>query len=85
MLTASGDEFISMRFLRNIIPGQSDHYIKYPLPRLLDALKRYSLLRQVEQKEMGSGLSQEPADSLVETGESRTPRPRKATQNILQA
>ena len=45
MLTASGDEFISMRLLRNIIPGQSERYIKCPLPRLVDALKRYSPLR----------------------------------------
>ena len=39
----------------------------------------------VKQKETGSGITQEPDYTMVETGESRTPRPRKATQNILQA
>ena len=36
-------------------------------------------------KETGSTLRLEPGIVLVETGESRTPRPEEATQNILQA
>ena len=39
----------------------------------------------IKQKETGSGIAQEPDYAMVETGENRTPRPRKATQNILQA
>ncbi len=38
-----------------------------------------------EEKETGSGVSREPVFKLVETGESRTPRPEETTQNILQA
>ena len=74
-----------MRLLRDKIPGQNDRYINFPMSRLREALERYSPLRLIKQKETGSGLSHEPADSLVETGESRTPRPRETTQNILQA
>ena len=83
--TASNDEFIAMRLLRDKIPGQNDRYINFPMSRLREALERYSPLRLIKQKETGSGLSHEPADSLVETGESRTPRPEEAVQNILQA
>jgi len=82
---ASNDEFLAMRLLRDKVPGQSDRYIHFPLSRLAEALSRYSPLRIIEDKETGSGTVPEPADSLVETGESRTPRPREATQNILQA
>ncbi len=83
--TASNDEFIAMRLIRDKIPGQNDRYIKFPMPQLREALERYSPLRLIKQKGTGSGLSHEPADSLVETGENRTPRPAEAPQNILQA
>jgi len=38
-----------------------------------------------DDKETGSGLIPEPDFGLVETGESRTPRPEEAAQDILQA
>ena len=58
--TASRDEFIAMRLLRDKIPGQSDRYINYSMPLLQEALQRYSPLRLIKQKEAGSRL--EPAD-----------------------
>jgi len=38
-----------------------------------------------KQKETGSGIAQEPDYAMVETGESRTPRPEEAAQDTLQA
>ena len=62
---AGCDHFLSMRLLRDTIPGQGDRYIKYPLSRLVEDLKRYSPLRLLRLKQEG--------ERLVETGESRTP------------
>jgi hypothetical protein len=58
--TASRDEFIAMRLLRDKIPGQSDRYINYSMPLLQGALQRYSPLRLIMQKKAGS--DQEPAE-----------------------
>jgi len=72
--TASNDEFIAMRLIRDKIPGQNDRYIKFPMPRLREALERYSPLCLIKQKETGSGLSQEPANmSGGDGGESNSP------------
>jgi len=78
---ASGDEFLAMRLLRDRIPGQNNRYIAVTLAQLRDALGSHSPLRLIKRK--GSLL--EPVADLVETGESRTPRPKEAAQNILQA
>jgi hypothetical protein len=48
-------------------------YSNFPMRQLRAALKRYSPLRLIRQKETGAGLKPGPVDSLVETGESRTP------------
>jgi len=72
--TASNGEFIAMRLLRDKIPGQSDRYINFPIPRLREALERYSPLRLIEQKETGSSLGKEPANmSGGDGGESNSP------------
>ena len=82
---ASGDEFLTMRLLRDKVPGQSERYIHYPLSRLLEALERFSPLRLIGQKETGPGVMPEPGSMLVETGESRTPRPEEIHLEWLQA
>ncbi len=74
----SGDEFLAMRLARDIIPGVNNRYINAPLAKLRESLIRYSPLRLIRQ-EVKAG------ENLVETGESRTPRPEEATQNMLQA
>jgi len=40
--TASKDEFLAMRLIRDSVPGLSNRYIKYPMGQLADALKKYS-------------------------------------------
>ncbi len=74
---ARDDEFLAMRLARDIISGVNDRYININLAKLRESLLKYSPLRQIKLMQTG--------ESLVETGESRTPRPREATQNILQA
>ncbi len=59
------------------ITGVNDRYINAHPAKLRESLLRYSPLRLIKQVQAG--------ESLVETGESRTPRPEEATQNILQA
>jgi len=71
---ASGDEFLAMRLLRDIIPGQSERYIYFPQDKLRDALLKYSPLRLIHQKETGPGPKPEPADnSGGDGGESNSP------------
>ncbi len=72
----SGDEFLAMRLARDKIPGVNDRYINASPAKLRESLLKYSPIRLIKQMQTG--------ESLVETGESRTPRPREATQNILQ-
>ncbi len=74
---ASGDEFLAMRLARDKIPGVNDRYINAHPAKLRESLLRYSPLRLIKQVQAG--------ENLVETGESRTPRPEEATQNMLQA
>jgi len=74
---ASGDEFLAMRLARDKIPGVNDRYINAHPDKLRESLLRYSPLRLIKQVQTG--------ENLVETGESRTPRPEGAAQNMLQA
>ena len=74
---ASGDEFLAMRLARDKIPGVSDRYINATPAKLRESLLKYSPIRLIRHAQAG--------ESLVETGESRTPRPEEATQSMLQA
>jgi hypothetical protein len=40
--TASHDEFLAMRLIRDTVPGLSNRSIRYPLDQLVDALLKYS-------------------------------------------
>jgi len=75
---ASGDEFLAMRLARDKIPGVNDRYINADPAKLRESLIRYSPLRLIRQ-------NSQAGENLVEAGESRTPRPREATQDMLQA
>ncbi len=55
----SGDEFLAMRLLRDNVPGLSNRYIRYPMEHLVEALQKYSPLRQAEE---GSPLPKAEAD-----------------------
>ena len=73
---ASGDELLAMRLARDKIPGVNDRYINVQPHQLRESLLRHSPVRLI---------SKDPAgESLVETGESRTPRPEETVQNLLQ-
>jgi hypothetical protein len=63
--SASGDEFLSMRLIRDEIPGVGELYIQFPKEELVKALEKYSPLRQIGPD------NGEPAL----TGESSTPPP----------
>ncbi len=47
--TASHDEFLAMRLIRDHVPGLGDRYIRYPMDQLVEALEKYSPLRQARQ------------------------------------
>jgi len=81
---ASGDEFLAMRLARDKIPGVNDRYINADPAKLRESLLKYSPIRLIRHKQAGESLV-EAGESLVEAGESRTPRPREATQDMLQA
>jgi len=55
---------------------------KPPFYPLFESLRQKP---ESEEKLTGPGVSLKPDFGMVETGESRTPRPREAAQNILQA
>ena len=42
----SSDEYLAMRLLRDSVPGLSNRYIRYPMEHLVEALQKYSPLRQ---------------------------------------
>ena len=73
----NGEESLAMRLARDKVPGQNDRYINTDPVKLRESLIRYSPLSLIRQVQTG--------ESLVETGESRTPRPEEATQSMLQA
>ncbi len=78
---ASRDEFLAMRLIRDKIPGQNDRYLAVTPVKLREALEKYSPLRLITTVSPAG----ETGECLVETGESRTPRPEEAVQDILQA
>jgi len=44
---ASHDEFLAMRLIRDRVPGCGDRYIRYLMEQLVEALEKYSPLRQI--------------------------------------
>ena len=79
--------FVDLAASRSIVGIQP----KPPFYNLFESLKhgpdnKVTIFKLgVKQKETGSETNLKPDYGMVETGESRTPRPKKATQNILQA
>ncbi len=63
--SASGDEFLAMRLIRDRIPGVGERYIQFPKEELVRALEKYSPLRQIGPEDGEPAL----------TGESSIPPP----------
>jgi len=74
---ASGNEVLAMRLARDKVEGVNDRYMNIGAAKLRKSLQKYSPIRLIKQIQTG--------ESLVETGEGRTPRPGEATQSVLQA
>jgi len=57
VMAASKDELLTMRLLRDKVPGVGNRYIKYPMGQLVEALKKYSpvMLDGESEKACGSG------------------------------
>ncbi len=57
VMAASKDELLTMRLLRDSVPGVGNRYIKYPMGQLVEALKKYSpvMLEGESEKACGSG------------------------------
>jgi len=84
----SGDELLAMRLIRDQVPLLNSRYISVSDTALKEGLLEHSPLQLAKKNSPALKAGETPAkagDFLVEAGESRTPRPREATQNILQA
>jgi len=84
----SGDEMLAMRLIRDQIPLLNSRYISVSDAALKEGLLKYSPLRLVKQHSPALKAEEKSAkagDLMVEAGESRTPRPKEATQDMLQA
>jgi hypothetical protein len=46
---ASHDEFLAMQLMRDRVPGLGDRYIRYPMDKLVEALEKYSPIRQAKE------------------------------------
>jgi len=85
---SSGDEMLAMRLIRDNPPLLNRRYITVSDTVLKEGLLNHSPLRLIKKSFPTLKAGETPAkagDLMVEAGESRTPRPREATQNILQA
>jgi len=84
---ASGNENLAMRLARDKVDPLKDRYINVDPVKLRENLIKYSPLRLISPKRTAQAGEKptQAGEFMVETGESRTPRPRKAAQNILQA
>ena len=84
----SGDELLAMRLIRDQVPLLNSRYISVSNTALKEGLLEYSPLRLAKKNSPALKAGETPAkagDLMVEAGESRTPRPKEATQNLLQA
>ncbi len=84
----SGDEILAMRMIRNKPPVLNSRYITVSDGVLKETLLACSPLRLLKKQTTAAEAGESPTkagDLMVEAGESRTPRPKEATQNILQA
>jgi hypothetical protein len=66
--TASRDEFLAMRLLRDRVPGLGDRYIRYPMDQLAEALEKYSPIRQIARlkEEISTAVSPSPVSEVEE-------------------
>jgi integrase len=62
--TASHDEFLAMHLIRDRVPGLSQRYISYPMDQLVEALQKYSPIRQSARQK---GISDKTDDKKIST------------------
>jgi hypothetical protein len=53
---SSHDEFLAMRLMRDRVPGLGDRYIRYPMDKLVEALEKYSPIRQAKESSQKSDI-----------------------------
>jgi hypothetical protein len=85
---SGGRSMLAMRLIRDQVPHFNSRYISLSAAVLKKKLLEYSPLRLVKKNSpaMKDGeTSAKDGELVVEAGESRTPRPEEATQNLLQA
>lgn len=68
VMAVSKDELLTMRLIRDVVPGVGSRYIKYPMGQLVAALEKYSPVNMAG--EITKSTVSEPVKGLVETGES---------------
>ena len=77
-----------MRLLRDTIPGVGARYVDFRMAELRQILIENSPISRSDLDPLSPVYvdgGERDSSLMVETGESRTPRPREATQDILQA
>jgi integrase len=55
VMVASKDELLTMRLIRDSVPGVGNRYIKFPMGQLVEALKKYSPVKLDGESEKASG------------------------------
>jgi len=72
--STSHDEFLAMRLIRVRVAGTGQRYIRYPMAQLVDALEKYSTLRQAGEDNSGEQLiKKSPPPSNFPTRVGKTP------------
>jgi len=85
---SGGRSMLAMRLIRDQVPHLNSRYISISAAVLKKRLLEYSPLQLVKKNSLSMKDGETPSkygELMVEAGECRTPRPREATQNILQA
>jgi len=63
--TASKNELLAMRLIRDIVPGVGARYINFPMEELVDGVKKYSPVSQTGE----TGISLDPSGSNFDGGD----------------
>ncbi len=80
VVTASKDEYLAMRLLRDSVPVLNGRYIRYPVEFLVKAMQQYSPLRQLEEGKASLPAETSPKPPLSDnTGTTPFPEAKEKT------